>query len=467
MEDKNITVNKTSKTSVLVVAALTTFMAPFMVSAVNIALPAIQEEFAVNAVLLSWIANAYLLATGVSLIPIGKIADIYGRKKIFVSGIFIFTAFTVGTGFAQSVFCIILFRIFQGIGAAMTMTTGIAIITDVFPLNERGKAIGITVAAVYIGLSIGPFAGGLLTGALGWRSIFFVNGPIGLLAFILSLTKIRDEWADAKGEQLDVFGSILYGISLICLIYGLSILPTPFGFSLLCASLIGFVVFVWQELCTPFPVFEVRLFYRNRTFSFSSLAALINYAATFAVSFLLSLYLQYIKGMSPESAGLVLVCQPMMQALFSPLAGRLSDRIEPAVIASLGMGLTAAGLISLIFLKHSTPTMYIVTSLIILGVGFALFSAPNMNAIMSSVDNRYYGVASGTVATMRLIGQMLSMAVATLIFSFMIGKVQITPSNYDAFLRAINLAFAIFSGTCIVGIYFSFTRGSLRNQHSI
>lgn len=449
------------------VAALTTFMAPFMISAVNIALPAIQDEFAVNAVLLSWIANAYLLATGVSLVPIGKIADIYGRKKIFVSGIFIFTAFTVGTGFAQSVFCIIIFRIFQGIGAAMTMTTGIAIIAAVFPLNERGKAIGITVAAVYLGLSMGPFAGGLLTGALGWRSIFLVNGPIGLLAFALSLMKIRDEWADAKGEQLDVFGSILYGISLICLIYGLSILPALFGFLLLCAGSIGFVVFVRQELRTQFPVFEVRLFYRNRTFSFSSLAALINYAATFAVSFLLSLYLQYIKGMTPENAGLLLVCQPLMQAVFSPLAGRLSDRIEPAVIASLGMGLTASGLISLVFLKHATPTLYIVASLIILGVGFALFSAPNMNAIMSSVDNRYFGVASGTVATMRLIGQMLSMAVATLIFSFMIGKVQITPSNYDAFLTSINLAFAIFSLTCIVGIYFSFTRGSLRNQHSI
>ncbi len=467
MEDNKITGNKTSKTSVLVVAAITTFMAPFMVSAVNIALPAIQDAFAVNAVVLSWIANAYLLATGVSLVPVGKIADIYGRKKIFVSGIFIFTVFTVGTGFAPSVFCIILFRIFQGIGAAMTMTTGIAIITAVFPLNERGKAIGITVAAVYIGLSIGPTAGGLLTGALGWRSIFLINGPIGLLAFILALTKIRDEWADAKGEQLDVFGSLLYGISLICLIYGLSILPEPLGFSLLAGGLIGFAVFVWQELRIPFPVFEVRLFYQNRTFTFSSLAALINYAATFAVSFLLSLYLQYIKGLSPEKAGLVLVCQPLMQAVFSPLAGRLSDRIEPGVIASLGMGLTAAGLMSLTFLKHSTPTMYILASLIVLGVGFALFSAPNMNAIMSSVDNRFYGVASGTLATMRLIGQMLSMAVATLIFSFMIGKVQINPSNYDAFLRSINLAFAIFSVTCTVGIYFSFARGSLRNPQSI
>ena len=454
---------ESSKTSVLIVAALTTFMAPFMVSAVNIALPAIQNEFSVDAVLLSWIANAYLLATGVSLVPVGKIGDIYGRRKIFVSGIFVFTAFTVGTAFAPSVFCIILFRIIQGLGAAMIMTTGFAIITAVFPLNERGKAIGITVAAVYIGLSTGPFAGGVLTGTYGWRSIFLVNGPIGLLAFILSLTKIRDEWADAKDERLDILGSVLYGVSLVCLIYGLSLLPELLGMVLLCGGCIGFAAFVWQELRTPFPVFEVRLFYHNRTFSFSSLAALINYAATFAVSFLLSLYLQYIKGMSPESAGFVLICQPIMQALFSPLAGRLSDRIEPSIIASLGMALTAAGLISFNFLRYSTPTIYIIASLIILGIGFALFSSPNMNAIMSSVENRYYGIASGAVATMRLIGQMLSIAIATLIFSFMIGKAPISPINYDAFLTSVNLAFRIFSVMCIVGIYFSFTRGSLRN----
>ena len=454
---------ETSKTSVLIVAALTTFMAPFMISAVNIALPAIQNEFSVDAVLLSWIANAYLLATGVSLVPIGKIADIYGRKKIFVSGIFVFTAFSVGTAFAQSVFCIIFYRIIQGLGAAMIMTTGFAIITAVFPLNERGKAIGITVAAVYLGLSTGPFAGGILTGAYGWRSIFWVIGPIGLLAFILSLTKIRDEWVDAKDERLDILGSVLYGFSLVCFIYGLSLLPEPLGIALLCGGCGGFAAFVWQELRTPFPVFEVRLFYHNRTFSFSSLAALINYAATFAVSFLLSLYLQYIKGMSPESAGSVLICQPIMQALFSPLAGKLSDRIEPSIIASLGMALTAAGLISFNFLRYSTPTIYIIAGLIVLGIGFALFSSPNMNAIMSSVENRYYGIASGAVATMRLMGQMVSIAIATLIFSFMIGKAQISPANYDAFLTSVNLAFRIFSAMCIVGIYFSFTRGSLRN----
>ena len=455
---------KTSKKSVLMVTALTNFMGPFMISSVNVALPALQDEFSLDAVLLSWIANAYLLASGVSLVPVGKIADIYGRKKVFASGIFIFSLFAVATAYCPSIFWLIVCRILQGLGAAMTMATSFAIISAVFPLNERGRAIGITVAAVYMGLSLGPSAGGMLTSYFGWRSIFLVNGPIGLLAFVLCFNKIRDEWADAQGERLDVFGSGLYGISLVGIIYGLSMLPRFIGLALLGVGLLGLSAFLRQEMRTQFPVFEVRLFRNNRTFAFSSLAALINYAATFAVAFLLSLYLQYIKGMSPKHAGLVLVCQPLVMALFSPLAGRLSDRIQPAVIASLGMALTAAGLMLLIFLSNTTSTAYIVASLVILGFGFALFSSPNMNAIMSSVERRYYGVASGTVATMRLIGQMLSMAIATLVFSLLMGNAPISSANYGAFLTSVELVFSFFSGLCLVGIYFSLARGSLRRQ---
>lgn len=453
---------KTSKTSVLIAAAATTFMSPFMVSSVNIALPAIQAEFGVDAVMLGWIANAYLLATGVFLVPVGKLSDIYGRRRVFIGGIFMFTLFNVLTAFAPSVPWIILLRVFQGVGAAMTMTTGIAIISAVFPPNERGKAIGYTVAAVYIGLSVGPFVGGLLTGAYGWRSIFLVIGPMGLAAFLLAVTRIREEWADATGERFDIPGSLLYGFSLMAFMYGLSILPALRGAGLLGAGLAGFALFVRQELRTPHPVFEIRLFRGNRGFAFSSVAALINYAATFAVAFLLSLYLQYIQGLSPEGAGTLLICQPVMMALFSPMAGKISDRMEPAVIASVGMAMTAAGLVLLIQVDRDTSIGYIVASLVILGLGFALFSSPNMNAIMSSVDRRYYGIASSTVATMRLIGQMLSMTLATLIFSAVIGDSAITPANHDAFLYAVGLAFTVFSVMCVIGIYFSLSRGVIR-----
>jgi predicted MFS family arabinose efflux permease len=182
-------------------------------------------------------------------------------------------------------------------------------------------------------------------------------------------------------------------------------------------GVVALVVFVKWERKIKSPVFEVKLFIENRTFAFSCLAALINYSATFAVTFLLSLYLQYIKGLTPQAAGIVLMAQPIIMAVFSPLSGKLSDRIEPRVIASLGMALTMLGLILLAFVGNNTVLIFIIISLMILGFGFALFSSPNMNAIMGSVDQRYYGIASGSVGSMRLLGQMLSMGIATLIFA--------------------------------------------------
>lgn len=457
--------NRTSRRAVLIVATLTSFMAPFMISAVNIALPAIQAEFSVSAVLLSWIATAYLLASAVLLVPIAKIADMVGRKKTLAAGILVFSIFSAVTALVTTPVQVIFCRILQGAGAAMVMTTSIAIVAAVFPLNQRGRAIGITVAAVYIGLSAGPFAAGHLIARFGWRSIFLFTAPLGLIAFFLTLKMIREEWADARGERLDLPGTLAYGISIVGLIYGLSILPALPGLALVCSGLTGLVIFVRIELKTPSPVFEVRLFQHNRPFTFSSLAALINYAATFAVAFYLSLYLQYIKGLSPQTTGAVLVCQPLVQALFSPLAGRFSDRVEPARIASAGMALTAVGLVLLVFLRPQTRLAGIVATLLLLGIGFALFSSPNMNAIMSSVAPRYYGLASGTVATMRLIGQMLSMAVATMIFSFTIGNAQIAPENYPLLLRSVKLGFAIFSILCSLGIYFSLARGAVRTPH--
>ncbi|MBM9616971.1 MFS transporter [Desulfobulbus rhabdoformis] len=453
---------QTLKVSTLWAVSLSVFMVPFMISSVNIALPDIQAEFSVNAVLLSWIATAYLLASGVVLVPAGKLGDIYGRKKIFTIGIAVFTVFTVATAFAPSICWIIAFRILQGVGAAMSMATSMAIISDVFPVKERGKAMGIVVACVYIGYSFGPFAGGWLTALFGWKSIFLVNVPIGIAALYLAIVKIRNDWANAEKERFDIVGSLLYGISIICLMFGLTSLPDLSGIGLLGVGITGFIIFVCYITKARFPVIDVYLFRSNRTFVFSSLAALINYSATFAVAFLLSLYLQFIKGMTPQLAGIVLVSQPLIQAVFSPLAGRLSDKTEPAVIASSGMGLTAFGLFLLVFLNSETSIFFIVISLLILGLGFALFSSPNMNAIMSSVEKSYYGIASGTVATMRLIGQMFSMAAVTFLFSLIIGDEEISPSNYDAFLSSINILFIIFTLSCLIGIYFSLTRGKLK-----
>ena len=246
--------------------------------------------------------------------------------------------------------------------------------------------------------------------------------------------------------------------------YGFSLLPDWTGAVLIAVGLVGFVGFGLWELNTRSPVLDLGLFRNNRTFTFSNLAALIHYSAVFAVSFLLSLYLQYIKGLPPQRAGLILIFQPVVQFLFSPAAGRLSDRVEPRILASAGMMLTATGLFLLVFLSPATPLWVIIIDLILLGFGYALFSSPNMNAIMGSVERKFYGVASGMLATMRLIGQMLSMGIATLLFALFLGRVEITPDLYPLFATSARVAFAVFAILCVIGVFASLARGDIRSR---
>lgn len=451
-----------NRSSALIIASLGSFLTPFMVSSVNIALPAIEKEFQTDAILLSWIATAYLLASAVSLVPVGKLADIYGRKKIYLIGMVLFTGMSLLSALAVSVPMLIVCRIFQGAGSAMIFATGIAILTSIFQPRERGRVLGITVAAVYIGLACGPLFGGWLTQHFSWRAIFWVILPIGVLVIFLVLTRLKGEWAGTPDDSFDLTGALVYGFAIVAVMYGISIIPATKSIVFILTGIAALIGFVVWEIRVQTPVFEVRLFLNNRVFAFSCLAALIHYSATFAVTFLLSLFLQYIHGMSPQSAGLVLIASPVMMAIFSPLAGRLSDRIEPRVIASAGMALTGIGLLLLTFIGKGTPTVFIALSLMLLGFGFALFSSPNMNAIMGAVEKRYYGIASGAVGTMRLLGQMFSMGVATLVFALLIGRVQMTPATFPALIKSVHLAFMIFAGLCALGIFFSLSRGKLR-----
>jgi len=448
--------------SALFVTTLTSFMGPFMISAVNVALPAIQAEFSADAVILSWVATSFLLAMAVFLVPFGKAADIYGRKKIFSRGVILYTSASLLAVFSFSIEMLIVMRVLQGLGAAMFVTTGMAILTSVFPPSRRGRVIGIYVAAVYLGMSVGPFAGGFITRYLGWRSIFAGVVPFGAASVFMTIKYLKAEWADARGERLDIHGSLLYGLSIFLLIYGASLLPRMAAVVLMIAAVVGLGLFIRLELRVPYPVFEVKLFNQNKLFTFSSLAALINYAATYALTFLLSLYLQYIKDIPPQYAGSILIAQPIVMAIFSPLAGRLSDRIQPRLLASIGMLITALGLFFFISVGPDTSFQLIISNLAFLGFGFALFSSPNMNAIMSAVEKKHFGIASATVATMRLLGQMVSMAVAMVVFAIFIGREPISPSNYALFLASVRISFLIFAVLCAVGIVFSFARGALR-----
>jgi len=451
-----------TKRFVLMITTGAAFLSPFGISSVNIALPSIAQEFLMDAILLSWVTTSYLLASAMFLVPFGKIADIYGRGKIFTYGILLFTLSCLGCAISTSGAMLIGFRVLQGIGAAATYCVGAAILTSVFPSGELGKVLGINLAAVYIGYSVGPFLGGFLTHHLGWRTIFLVNVLLGFTIIFSIFWKLRGEWHEAREERFDLAGSIIYSIALLLIMYGFSQLSTIRGLWFILPGVLAIFAFVKWETNVKNPVLDISLFRNNRVFAFSNLAALINYSATFAVTFLLSLYLQYIKALTPETAGLILLPQPVTQAFFSPFAGRLSDRIEPRIVASIGMTLTAVGLFLFIFLGEKTTVAFIVGTLILLGFGFALFSSPNTNAVMSSVENRFYGVASGTIGTMRMMGMVLSMGITILIFSVYIGKVRMAPEYYGAFLKCTKIAFTFFTVLCIGGILASLSRGNVR-----
>jgi EmrB/QacA subfamily drug resistance transporter len=450
------------KRAVLVASTTAAFLTPLMASSVNVALPSIGREFAMDALSVSWVATSAVLAAAMFLVPFGRLADIHGRKKIFNYGVVVFTLFSFLSGVAPTGVTLIASRAMQGMGAAMIFGTSVAMLTSAYPPSERGRVLGINVAATYTGLSLGPFIGGFLTQHIGWRSIFFMNAVLGLLIIVLVIWRLKSEWVEARGEKFDIPGSLLYMASLTALMIGFSKLPGSTGIWGVGAGIFGLVGFVAWERKTTKPLLDINLFARNPVFTFSNIAALINYSATSAVTFLVSFYLQYIKALSPQTAGLILVAQPVMMALFSPLAGRLSDSVEPRVVASIGMSIITIGLGLLALVGHDTSTVLVTMYLLLIGFGFALFSSPNTNAIMSSVEKKLYGVASAAFGTMRLTGQMMSMGIVMLIFAMTIGNVQITPEYYPQFLQSMQIAFVVFSVLCIFGVFASLARGSVR-----
>lgn len=446
---------------VLIVASLSSFLTPFMGSSVSVALPAIGEAFSLDALTLGWVSTSYLIASSVFLLPLGKAADIYGRKRIFIWGVAIFTLSSVLVALSPFISMLIAFRILQGVGSSMFFGTGTAILIEAYPPEERGRVLGINLAATYLGLSLGPFLGGVLTGSFGWESVFLVNVPVSATAFILALKGIEEGHRDEGPGTFDVAGSLIYSVSLIGVMYGFSRIPGQVGFALTLAGMMGLMFFIVWEGKVEGPVLDMDLMTRNRQFAFSNLAAFIHYSATFAVTFLMSLYLQYVRGMSPEGAGLVLVSQPLVMMLLSPVAGRLSDKIEPRFLASLGMAVTCLGLVLLVFLHETTPLVNILLPLAILGLGFALFSSPNTNAIMSSVEKSSYGLASGMVATMRLTGQTASMGIVLVLFAVFIGQNRIVPQVFPDFMESMRSGFIIFCFLCAAGAAASMARGRI------
>lgn len=454
---------RTREKRILFLCSLGSFLIPFVGSSINIALPSIGSEFGLDAITLSWIATSYLLSAAVFLVPFGRLADITSRKTVFVSGIAIYTVASLLSAISFSTTMLIVSRILQGMGGSMIFATSTAILAGAVSPQERGKAMGINVAAVYTGLSTGPFIGGFLTERFGWRSIFLLNIFLGLILQWLAYKTLRQEKQSKEESRFDLVGSVVYAISISLTMYGMSNSLSTHGISFIISGLICFLLFIKWETKTENPVFRVDLFVKNRVFAFSNVAALINYSSTFAVTFLISLYLQYVRGFSPRDAGLILASQPVIMAVFSPFAGKISDKIEPRIVASIGMAITTVALIFFAFLTEQSGVVITVANLALLGLGIAAFSSPNTNAVMSSVESRFYGIASATLGTMRLAGQMLSMAMATFMLNHYLGKIKISPSTYPIFMQCMNKTFILFCVLCIIGIFASLARS---NVHS-
>ena len=440
-------------------------MGTFLISSINIALPAIEQSFGLNALELSWVVTSFLLSTAIFLLPVGRWGDLGGIKKLFKIGVVIFSLSSLICGIAGTGFWLIVFRFIQGIGAAFTSTTGPAILVSAFSAKHRGRVLGMSVAAVYLGLAFGPFVGGFLTQYLGWRSIFFISAGLGLTTAAIAFIFLgKDNISENTKKKINLKGTVFYIMGLICLVYGSSQIPVTWAWVLMAIGAIFLVVFWFIETQSAAPVIDTKLFSQNRLFAYSNIAALINYSATFAIVFLLSLFLQKIKGLNPRDAGLILVAQPIIMAVFSPIAGRLSDKIQARFLTSIGMAMCTIGLTVFCFIGETTPISLIVANLIWLGLGFALFSSPNMNTIMGSVPKTVYGQASGTAATMRVLGQIVSMTIVSLFFAASFGKTTMKYVNPDVFIKAINWAFASFATISVFGIYFSSKRGKVQKN---
>lgn len=441
------------KKDLLIVGILVSFLTPFVRSSINLAIPVLANEFDLSAIFLTWISTIYLLVNAVLYIPFGRIGDIYGRKRIFQYGLIIFTISSFVSAFSISGEMFLFFRIFQAIGNAMIFANLNAMISSAFPVNERGKAFGLTSMSVFVGLILGPILGGVVTEIVGWRTLFYMDTVIGIIA-AFAITRFKYDWIDAKGEKLDIVGSFLLGISLIAILYGFSDFTNKYSLFLVIGGILGISLFYFAEKRAAFPLINLDLF-KIKSFTFGNITAFINYGAFVSVGFILTLYLQYLKGYSPITAGLIVSIQSVMMVLVSPFAGRLSDKIDPGSVSTAGMVLTTIGVVLMALINFENALYLGGFALIIFGSGIGLFYSSNTKMVMSAVDKKYFGVASATLSNMRSMGQIFGMGIVMVIISTILGNVEIMPSNYPELIISLRFALVAIAVLSAVGIFTS------------
>ncbi len=450
----------TSPGAVLLTVCVAQFMVPLMLTAVAVALPSIGREFNASAQQLGLVVQLYILSPAISMLTFGRLGDLVGRAKIFLIGLVLFTVLTASLGFVGSIDMLLIQRFFQGIGASMLLSGSMALVASAFPVEIRGSKVGIVSAFTYSGLSLGPVLGGFITSHLGWRYVFWLVVPFGVAACLLCVFRLRDDLRSARRETMDWPGSLIFALGVALIMLGASHLGQwKTGPLMILGGFALVLMFVFLETRTPTPLLDVSIFVRNRFFTLSCLAAMGSYAATFGLTFFMSLYLQYALGMSPRSVGFLLLIQPVAQMLASPLAGRITDRSIPARVANFGIAAICAGLISIaLTVGTGAPLWILAAELVLIGTGFGVFITPNTVAILGSVVPEQYGMASGMIGTVRTLGMVVSMTTITLIFSLLMGGQPVTQATVPLFVSSMQMGLIAFAAFSCSGLIVSMAR---------
>ncbi|MDR0912293.1 MAG: MFS transporter [Methanobrevibacter sp.] len=436
---------------VVFVSAFISFLVTFISSVMAVVAPPIGADFHMDAIMQNWAVISNLLAIAIFSIPVAKVADKVGLKKLFIIGLIILIVSSFGAAFAFSAESIILFRVIQGIASAILNVCSLAFINEAFPVEDRGKAIGIIMAAIYVGMALSPVLGGTLTFNFGWGSVFLFSIPFIILTLVLTLWKIDKEWVYETKHKFDYIGTILFSLGIFFLIFGFTSLTDLIGQITFVMSILLLIGFYFWEKREQDPIFNVHLI-KNLKFSSASLASLISYLASFFLIYSLSYHLQYINGYNTETAGIILIVMPVVMAIVAPIAGKISDKINPQIIATTGMIFITLSMFMLSFLDAKSTILFMVAIMAVKGFGFGLFTAPNTNTIMSSVPIEYSSHASATVSTMRVVGQNLSMGILTLVFAFVMGSVEIVPKVYPLLIKSSEIAAIIATILCILAV---------------
>ncbi len=440
------------------------FMATLDGSIVNVALPTLTEYFRTDITTIEWVIMGYLLIITSLLLSFGRLSDIFGRKRIFTVGIAIFTAGSGLCAISNTVGELIFYRVVQGIGASMVMATGVAIISNAFPLKERGKAMGFIGTVVAIGSMTGPVAGGFLIENVGWQSIFYINIPVGIIGVAMASAILHKD-DTVEGTTFDVPGAITLFIGLVSLLLALSEgqeLGWMSGYiiALFGLSILFFIFFIYTENRAKEPIVDLRHF-RNRPFAAANISALIVFISMFGVILLLPFFLEKELGYSPQEVGIVLIAVPVVMSVVSPVSGWLYDRTKSNILSSIGLGIASLSTLSLGFLSSSSSFIDVALRMAFFGLGMGLFQAPNNSIIMSSLPKERLGIAAGTLGTMRNMGMVIGVALSGAVFStryVYYGNIE------GSFLPAFRDTYIVSAIICGIAVFTSLVRSRTESE---